>query len=105
MNNDSSARLKRNIFIRVFSGIFWLILTVFIIFSIAGAILGLIDGTELFTAVMTVSETNNAWTPADGNVGTRFVAIHGGKVMLVCLVVWLLMSFFGIYPGVSKYKK
>lgn len=105
MNDNKTTRQERNIFIRIFSGIFWLVLTVIIVFVMSGAFLGLIDGTELFTAIMSGSETENAGIPTDVNVGNRFVAIHGGKAMIVCLVVWLLLSFFGIFPGVSKYKK
>jgi len=62
-------------------------------------------GTELNTTGLSVSEVYSAGAQSGGTATTEFMKVHGLKVNLAGLVIWLALSITGILPGVSKFKK
>ena len=103
--NMNIEKEKRNIFIRICSSIFWLIITLFLTLAIVGGVIGATAGAGLDTAKLSPAEAYDAGAKAGGEKTTAFMADNGGKVLLSGLGIWLVLSVTGIYPGVSKYKK
>ena len=105
MPENEIEKVKRSIFIRIFSSIFWLVITILLICALVGAVIGGMSGATLDTAGMSPSEAYDAGAQAGGDNASAFMLKHGGKVMLSGLGLWIILSITGLYPGVSKYKK
>ncbi|NRA25388.1 MAG: hypothetical protein HRU08_13145 [Oleispira sp.] len=53
---------------------------------------------------MSVGEAAGAGAAAGQQASAQFMAVHGGKVFLIELIVWLGLLITGKYPWVSKIK-
>jgi len=103
--NMNIEKVKRNIFIRILSSIFWLIITMFLTLVIVSGVVGGMAGAGADTANLTPGEAYKAGAKAGGEKSTVFMADNSGKVLLSGLGIWLVLSVTGTYPWVSKYKK
>ncbi len=95
---------KRNIIIRILAGIFWFLVTVFVGHFIIGGVIGGMAGAQISGTVMSVGEAAGAGAAAGQQASAQFMAVHGGKVFLIELIVWLGLLITGKYPWVSKIK-
>jgi len=102
---DTITQEKRNVLVRIVVGVFWFILTLLLGLAITGAIVGGVSSSEINTAGMSISEAYAVGQQMGGNVTLEFMTNHSGKVILGLFIVWVSLSFLGVYPGVSKYKK
>lgn len=103
MEDNPVTQEKRHFGIRLLAGVFWLLLTMLLGLALVGGIVG---GTvELNTTGMTFSEAYSVGQSAGGEASMQFMEAHSGKAILSLFISWLVLSFLGVYPWVSKYKK
>ncbi len=97
-------RKQRNIAIRIISAIFWLLLTIFIGNLIVGGVIGGMAGSEV-GAGKSMADAYNAGAVAGQQSVIKFMSDHGSKIFMLELIIWLVLSYTGKYPWVSKFKK
>ncbi|MCP3670021.1 MAG: hypothetical protein GY814_06235 [Gammaproteobacteria bacterium] len=95
---------QRNMVVRAIAAIFWLLLTMLIVNMIVGGVVGGMAGTEA-GAGKSMADAANAGAIAGQQASAQFMSVHGGKVYLCELALWLALLLTGKYPWVSKYKK
>lgn len=97
--------MERSLFIRIPCGFIWLIVTIILGHVIVGGIIGGMAGSEVDSSSLQISEAIQAGRNAGTDASQKFFTVHGGKVFLAELCVWLALLITGIYPGVGKLKR
>lgn len=93
---------KRSLILRVIYSLFWLVTTYFILYLCAVFIFSEVSIGEAQEGVENSFNAGRAYGKEAAHV---FSKNHIGKFILFVIATWVLLTKYGIYPGVSKYKK
>ena len=111
MTNASASsveRPKRNLLLRILFGFLWLVAFYILTNMLVGGIVGGIAGAST-NGDSGASETLRQSFEAGRNAGREATVVffhkYGLVVFLVQIVVFAVLCFFAVLPGVAKYKK
>jgi hypothetical protein len=111
MTNDpasSSDRPKRNLVLRILFGFLWFVAFYFVTNILVGGIVGGIAGASANQdsgSSVSLRQSFEAGGSAGRVASTDFFHKYGLIVFLVQILVFAVLCFFALLPGVSKYKK
>ena len=88
---------KRGIFTRVCISVLWLIPIVVVTHMLVGAVVGGLAGSD--------NADFDAGYKAGQRASEQFFITYGKHVFSIEVLMWLVLSYFGILPGTSKYKQ
>jgi hypothetical protein len=102
---DTTPRATRNIFLRILFGFLWFVLIYFVTSALVGGIVGGIAGAGVADPQAGMSGNFQAGANAGRQATLDFMRKYGLFVFLSQIVLFVVLCFFGLLPGVSKYKK
>jgi uncharacterized BrkB/YihY/UPF0761 family membrane protein len=98
LENEVIERPTRNIFLRILFGGLWFVGLYFIFCMLIGTISAIFADTSKYKSH---AETSAAASQS----GEDFVNQYGLIVFVVYVLLFIVLCFFRLLPGVSKYKK
>jgi hypothetical protein len=102
---DTTQRPTRNLFLRILFGFLWFVLIYFVTSALVGGIVGAIAGTGAADPQAGISGNFQAGANAGRQATLNFMHKYGLFVLLSQIILFVVLCFFGLLPGVSKYKK
>jgi NADH:ubiquinone oxidoreductase subunit 3 (subunit A) len=111
MTNESVSlpeRPKRSLSLRILFGFLWFIAFYFLTNILVGGIVGAIAGASTNRdsgATQTFNQSFEAGRNAGHQASVNFFHKYGLVVFLVQILVFAILCFFAVLPGVGKYKR
>jgi len=98
IDNETTERPTRNIFLRILFGGIWFVALYLATYIIIACIEGIVTGTSKFKSGAEASA-------AGGQAGEDFADKYGLILILSYILLFSVLCFFRLLPGVAKYKK
>jgi amino acid transporter len=102
---DTTQKPTRNIFLRIIFGFLWFVLIYFVTSALVGGVVGAIAGAGAGDPQAGVSANLQAGANAGRQATLNFMNKYGLIVILCQIILFAVLCFFGLLPGVGKYKK
>ena len=102
---DTTQRPTRNIFLRILFGFLWFVLLRIVTGGIIGAIVGATAGAGQADPNAGFAGNFQAGANAGAQAVMEFMHKYGLFVFLFQIVLFVVLCYFGLLPGVGKYKK
>lgn len=104
-NTESTQRPTRNIFLRILFGFLWFVLLRIVTGGIIGAIVGGLAGAGKANPEAGFAGNFEAGANAGAQATMEFMHKYGLFVLLFQILLFVILCYFRLLPGVSKYKK
>ena len=102
---NSTQRPTRNIFLRILFGFLWFVLLRIVSGGIIGAIVGSIAGAGKANPEAGFAGNFQAGANAGAQAAMEFMHKYGWFVFLSQILLFVILCYFRLLPGVGKYKK
>jgi hypothetical protein len=102
---DSTQRPTRNVFLRILFGFLWFVLLRIVTSGIIGAIVGGIAGAGKANPEAGFAGNFEAGANAGAQATMEFMHKYGLFVLLSQILLFVVLCYFRLLPGVGKYKK
>jgi hypothetical protein len=102
---DSTQRPTRNIFLRILYGFLWFVLLRIVSGGVIGAIVGGIAGTGKANPEAGFAGNFQAGANAGAQAVMEFMHKYGWFILLFQILLFVILCYFRLLPGVGKYKK
>jgi hypothetical protein len=102
---DTTQSQTRNIFLRILFGFLWFVLFDFVTSALVGGIVGAIAGAGAAEPQAGISGNFQEGANAGRRASMDFMHKYGLFVFLSQILLFAVLCFFGLLPGVGKFKK
>ena len=102
---DSTQRPTRNIFLRMLFGFLWFVLLRIVSGGFIGAMIGGISGTGKANPEAGFAGNFQAGANAGAQAAIEFMHKYGWFIFLSQILLFVILCYFRLLPGVGKYKK